>query len=90
MAHSKMLRAPRQFRRNLRDWGPRVALWKAYAKVWSPIHLHRVYRVYRIDLQKWQPRSPLADGLEEAVSLLLDAVRRRAGPVLTLTTLFDR
>ena len=59
-----MLRAQRQFRRNLRDWGARVALGKVCAKALSPVCLRRVYRVYRIDLQTWPPREPLASGLQ--------------------------
>ena len=59
-----MLRAYRRFRRNLLDRGARVALWRACVQVLAPVYLHRVYRVYRIDLLTWQPREPLRDGLQ--------------------------
>jgi hypothetical protein len=54
----------RKFRRNLRDYGLNIALRKTIAWLFGGLYLARVYRIYRINLQKWSPPVVAADGLE--------------------------
>ncbi len=37
---------------------------KSIARIFRAVYETRVYRIYRIDLRKWQPRSPIEDGLD--------------------------
>ena len=56
--------AVRQFERNLRDYGLRVALSKSIAHIMSGVYETRVYRIYRIDLCKWTVRADPKDGID--------------------------
>jgi GNAT superfamily N-acetyltransferase len=49
----------RRFRRNLADYGWSATFRKTLSYAFWAIHLHRVYRIYRIDLSKWHPPADL-------------------------------
>jgi GNAT superfamily N-acetyltransferase len=45
-----------KLQRNLDDYGWSVTLRKGFAYLFSPIYLHQIYRLYRITLDRTEPR----------------------------------
>jgi GNAT superfamily N-acetyltransferase len=53
----------RKLWRNFKDYGVGIALRKAMCRILACIYESRVYCVYRIDLESWQPREPVPSRL---------------------------